>query len=142
MDRAAARALAKTTLDSLGVFAKGFLSEPESFGGYNPIFVVHSKSLTFAPDTRDDTIRTTELWVTIYVRRERDASDTDKDAIEATLDSLTLDAMEALWNAFADVVPRGLTIGPSETGYPQRDFDSASYRLERFPIRFDDDVDT
>jgi hypothetical protein len=136
MDRTTARTLAKTTLEATNLFAKVFLSEPESFGGYDPAAVVHSKSLAIAIDVRDDDVLLpTELYVTIYKQRPRDALEATKDAIEAQIDSLTLAAMRALWTAFDDA--RGLVIGPSETGYPQREFDSNPYRLERFPLRFD-----
>ena len=133
MDRTTARTLAKTTLVATGLFGKVFLSEPESFGGYDPVAVVHSKSMAIAQDTRDDTLQPTE----IYVKRPRDASESDLDAIEAALDDLTHDAMLELWDAFD--AARGLTIGPSETGYPQREFDNTPYRLERFAVRFDNE---
>lgn len=136
MDRTTARTLAKTTLQGLSIFGKVFLSEPESFGGYDPIAVVHSKSLAIQDDTRDDTLLPTEFYVTIYVKRPRDASESEKDAIEAQIDSLSLSSMRALYDAFLDANPRDLAIGPSETGYPQREFDSNPYRLERFPVRF------
>ena len=141
MNRTTGRELAKSTLEGLSVFAKGFLSEPESFGGYDPVFVVHSKSLAVLQDALDDFASPVEIWVTIYVKRERAAPDADKDQVEETLDTLTRAAMRALWDAFYDEAAN-LTIGPSETGYPHREFDNAPYRLERFPVRFDDDADT
>lgn len=138
MDRTTARALAKTTLEGLSLFGKVFLSEPESFGGYDPVAVVHSKSLGIVLDVRDDTRLPTELYVTIYVKRARDLNEADRDAVEETLDSLSKAAALALWSAF-DV--RGLVIGPSDTGYPQRQFDNTPYRLERFAVRFDDETE-
>lgn len=136
MDRTEARTLAKTELQNLALFAKVFLSEPESFNGNTPVVVVHSKSLAIQDDTRDDAPLPTEFYVTIYIRRPRDATESEKDAIEAQLDGLTLAAMRALYTAFIEASPRGLAIGPSETGYPQREFDNNPYRLERFAVRF------
>src|SRR5689334_16724541 len=101
MNRTEGRQLAYDTLSGLR-FAKGFMSEPESFGNYDPVFVLHSKSLTIARDTRSDVVRATEFWVTLYLRRAKDASDTEKDAIEAAMDDLTQSAMEALWDAFSE----------------------------------------
>lgn len=136
MNRSDARTLARTTLDSMGLFGKVFLSEPESFGGYTPVAVVHSKSLALAIDTHDDTIATVEIFVSIYIRRPRDASEAELDAIELRLDELTAAAMTALWAAFD---ARDLAIGPSEAGYPERTFDDDRFRLERFPIHFSND---
>lgn len=140
MDRTTGRALAQSTLQGLGVFAKVYLSEPESFGLYDPVAVVHAKSLGILQDARDDFTCPVELFVTIYLRRARDASESDKNAIEAALDSLTRSAARALWNAFYDAA-LNLTIGPSEAGYSARELDSATYRTERFAVRFDDDAD-
>ena len=141
MDRSSGRALAKSTLEALNIFAKVYSSEPETFGGYDPIAVVHSKSLGILQDARGDFTCPVEIFVTIYLRRERDASESDKNAIEAALDSLTRSAARALWNAFYSAAAN-LTIGPSGTGYPPRDLDSANYRMERFAVRFDDDADS
>lgn len=138
MDRTTGRALAKSTLQDTALFAHIFSSEPESFGGYDPIAVVHSKSLALLQDARDDFTSPAEIFVTVYVRRERTASESEKDAIEEKLDSLTRASMRSLWNAFYNEAAN-LTIGPSETGYPTRTFDSATYRMERFAVRFDDD---
>lgn len=138
MDRATGRTLAQSTLVATGLFAKIWLSEPESYGGYNPVAIIHSKSLGILQDARDDYTSPAEIFVTIAVRRPRDATETEKDAIEASLDALTRAAMRALWAAFYDAAAN-LTIGPSETGYPNRVFDSSTYRIERFAVRFDDD---
>lgn len=139
MDRTAGRTLAKTTLEGLGLFAKVFLSEPETFGQYDPVAVVHSKSLALTQIARDEVDVPVEIFVTIYVRRAKDATESEKDTIEDTLDSLTRAAARALFDAF-DAATTGLVvIGPSETGYPNRTFDSATYRMERFAVRFDDD---
>ena len=140
MNRSDARALAKSTLEGLSLFKKVFLSEPESFGGYDPCAVIHSKSLALLQDARDDYAAPCEIWVTIYVRRERTASEAEKDTIEGKLDDLTRASMRSLWNAFYDDAA-DLQIGPSETGYPNRTFDSSTYRMERFPVRFDDDTE-
>lgn len=139
MDRAAGRALAKTTLEGLGVFAKVFLSEPETFAGYDPLAVIHSKSLALTPIARDEVDLPVEIWVTIYVKRLRGASESEKDQIEAILDDLARTAARALFEAFDSATGGLVTIGPSEAGYSPRTFDNATYRLERFPIRFDDD---
>lgn len=139
MDRTEGRQLAYDTLVALPhAFAKGFMSEPETFGSYNPVFVVHSKSLAIGFDTRDDTVLPTEFYVSIYVARPRDASEADKDAIEAQIDALTKASMRALWAA---IDARELTIGPSEMGYPPRSLDSMTYRVERIPIRYVDDTE-
>jgi hypothetical protein len=138
MDRTTGRTLAKSTLTATGLFGAVYLSEPESFGGYNPIAVVHSKSLAMLQDARGDFAGPAEIYITIYLRRMRDATDADKDAIEASLDSLTRAAMRALWEAFYTAADN-LQLGPSETGYPARELDSSTYRMERFAVRFDDD---
>ena len=138
MDRTTGRALAKQTLEGLALFAKVFVSEPESFGGFDPIAVVHSKSLGIVQDARDDFTSPAEIFVTIYVKRLRDVSESEKDQVEATLDDLARVSLRALWSAFYGE-GANVTIGPSETGYPARTFDSANYRMERFAVRFDDD---
>lgn len=140
MDRSSGRALAKSTLESLSLFAKVYLSEPESFGGYDPIAVVHSKSLSLIQIARDGLTYPAELFVTIYVRRMRDASEAEKDVIESTLDSLTRASVRALGAAFYGEVDNLQIL--SEAGYSNRDFDSATYRTERFAVRFDDDEET
>lgn len=140
MDRTTGRTLAKTTLEGLHLFGKVFLSEPEAFDKYDPIAVVHSKSLGLLQDARDDFQAPCEIYITIYVRRERTASENEKDAIEATLDRLSRTAMRTLWTAFYDAAAN-LQIGPSETGYANRTLDSSTYRMERFAVRFDDDTE-
>ena len=140
MDRTTGREQAETTLTGLGIFAAILGAEPESFNGNNPVAVVHSKSLAILQDARGDFTSPAEIFVTIYVKRERTASQTDKDAIEDTLDRLTRAAIRALWNAFYEKAAN-LQIGPSEAGYPQRQFDDSPYRMERFAVRFDDDAE-
>lgn len=136
--RSDARALAQTTLAATGLFAKIWRSEPEAYGGYNPVAMIHSKSLAILQDARDDFTAPAEIFVTIAMRRNRDMSEAEKDAVEDALDALSRAAMRALWDAFYDAAA-SLTIGPSETGYPNRVFDSGTYRIERFAVRFDDD---
>lgn len=141
MDRTTGRTLAKSSLEALGIFAKVWLSEPETFNSYDPVAIVHSKSLGIIQDARNDFTCPVEIYITIYLRRERDTSENDKDAIEAALDSLVRSAMRALWNAFYNAA-LNLTIGPSEAGYSARELDSSTFRTERFAVRFDDDVET
>jgi len=140
MDRATGRALAKTTLEATGLVGKAFLSMPESFGQYNPAAVIESKSLAMIQDDRDEDDFTSpaEIWVNLFLRRPREATETEKDAIEFQLDTLTRAAMRALYSAFFDEAAN-LVIGPSTAGYPNREFDSSAYRVERFAIQFDDD---
>ncbi len=141
MKRSVGRALAVSTLQGLNVFGKVYVSEPETFGGYDPVAVVHSKSLGITQDARGDFESTAEIYVSIYVRRPRDASETEKDAVEDAIDDLSRVAQRALYDAFYDAA-LNITIAPSETGYPNRPLDSATYRIERFAVRFNDDEET
>ena len=133
MDRKSGRALAKDTLAALGTLASVTAYEPDTFSGA-AFAVVHSKSLAMLQDARGDFDGPCEVWITIYVRRETgDGADTEDD-----LDDLTRACMRALWNAFYGNATN-LQIGPSEAGVPTKPIDGKAYRMERFPLRFNDD---
>jgi hypothetical protein len=133
MIRKDARALAKTTLEGLGLFDSVLEYEPDTFSGA-AIATVHSKSLSVTRETRDLLNVPGDIWVSVYVRRPAGSGATTEDA----LDDLVQAAMLALAAAF-DPEVADLQIGPSETGYPPKPIDGKPYRMERFPVRFDDE---
>lgn len=133
MDRKAARALAKTTLQAVSGLASVTEYEPDVFSG-SAFAVIHSKSLGILQDGRNDYTSPAEVWVTIYVLRAAGAGAT----VENSLDDLTRACMRALWTAFYTKA-NDLQIGPSEAGIPLKTPDGKAYRMERFALRFDDD---
>jgi hypothetical protein len=135
MDRKRGRTLAKTTLQALNLFTSVEAYEPDDFSG-TALAVVHSKSLAMLQDARDDFSSPAEIWVTIYLRRAAGHGE----AAEDLLDELTRASMRALWRAFYDEAD-SLQIGPSEAGTPKEPIDGKNYRMERFPLRFNDDED-
>ena len=133
MKRKDGRALAKSTLEALGVFELVESHEPDSFRGA-AFATVHSKSLGIVQDARDDFSAPVEIWVSIYVKRPAGQGA----AVEDALDELVRVSMRALYAAFYDQAAN-LRIGPSESGYPPSPIDGKPYRIERFAVRFDDD---
>lgn len=133
MNRKDGRALAKSTLETLGIFDLVERHEPDSFRGA-AFATVHSKSLGLVQDARDDVSAPVEIWVSIYVRRPAGQGETTEDA----LDDLVRASMRALYAAFYDQAA-ALQIGPSESGYPPQPIDGKNYRMERFAVRFNDD---
>jgi hypothetical protein len=86
-------------------------------------------------DARGDFDGPCEVWVTIYLRRATGQGEAAEDA----LDDLVRASMRALWDAFYETAAN-LQIGPSEAGVPKDGpIDGKAYRMERFPLRFNDD---
>jgi hypothetical protein len=132
MDRKSGRALAKTTLEDLGVFDQVLQSEPDTFTA--PITaVVHSKSLGIVQEARGVWSSPAEIFVTIYLRRVAGGGDDTEDL----LDDLTRAAIRALFAAFEPLTDNLQIV--SQAGKPERPIDGKTYRIERFAVRFNDD---
>ncbi len=69
MNRKAARALAKSTLEGLNLFQEVFDYAPEAFTRCYLVATVQSKSLGFVQDARELFSSPAEIWVSICVRR-------------------------------------------------------------------------
>jgi hypothetical protein len=135
MNRADGRALAKTTLESLELFDLVLDHEPEMLT--KPVMAtVCSKSFSLTEDARGLISVPAEVWVSIYVRRPTGQGS----EVEAQLDDLVRASAIALAAAFRDHCEK-LQIGPSQAGYPPKADGGKPYRMERFPVRFDDDYE-
>jgi hypothetical protein len=129
MNRKAARALAKATLEGLELFDRVEDHEPDAFSGAL-IATVHSKSLGYVEDARDSFSSPAEIWVSIYVRRAANSGA----ATEDLLDDLVRAAMRAIAAAFSPSIEQLQIV--SAAGYKD---EGKHYRAERFAVQFTDD---
>ncbi len=132
MQRAAARALAKTTLDATSAYtlvAQGALA---SFDGKTPVAIVTSRTMRLEMVTRAIGTIANGLYISIYVRKDEGAAGAE--AAEDQLDTLVRQAVIAL-----EGLNDGDTFEVGETdaapdGFPLRLIDGVPYRVERIPV--------
>lgn len=131
MDRKAARALAKTTLEALGAFHAVWQGAPDKFAGQSPIALISSGSIQLTPIARELYTVENGLTVAIYVRR--DAGLVAAAATEDLLDDLALSVVEALHaTGWFDVTTS--SAAPEAGNLRDVDRNGVLYRVERIPL--------
>lgn len=136
--RKEARALAKTTLQALGVFEAVLSGAPNLFAGRSPVCVVTSRSLVMGPLTRGVMEVTSGITVSIYVRR--DAGESDAEAAEDQLDDLALSVIAALHATDVLYVSES-SAGPENGNLRDVDRNGVIYRIERIPLTVLDETE-
>ena len=134
MDRASARALAKSALDATTSYTAVYDHEPTALDVATPVATIHSKSLGLEEFAHGEIKLVGMLWISLYVLRD----DQPGAAVEAQIDTLAREALLALREVFA-VGDVDATIKPSDSGYVE--LDSKAYRLERFTIRVEEELE-
>lgn len=140
MNRSQARALARSVLVASGDYpaATALIADGplDTFDGRSPVAVITSRSMDVTFDARDEWTLQSGILVSIYVLREAGQAA----AVEDRLDDLVRNALTALIETEAFEA-----IGPSDAfaeSAPIRRIDGKSYRVERIPLRADEDYET
>jgi hypothetical protein len=131
MDRKAARALAKTTLDALNVFTAVLHGAPDKFGGRSPIAIISSRSLQLIDDARALYTVENGLTVSIYVVRE--PGEAPAAAAEDLLDDLALLTATALHMTGRFQLETS-SAAPESGNLRDVDQNGKLYRVERIPL--------
>jgi hypothetical protein len=135
MDRTAARALIKTTLEGLGTYQAVVQGVPSLFAGRSPIAVITSRSMGLEYATRELYTLPSGVSVAIYVYHDPEAAEGTS---EDQLDSLTKAAMIALGTLEVSD-QRIFDLGessadPSSGNLRDVDRNGTLYRVERIPL--------
>lgn len=131
MDRKAARALAKTTLQGLNVFTAVLQGAPDKFAGRSPIAIISSRSLRLLDVARELYTVENGLTVSIYVRR--DSGEAAAAAAEDLLDDLALLSATALHTSgFFELETS--SAAPDAGNLRDVDRNGVLYRVERIPL--------
>lgn len=135
MDRTAARALIKTTLEGLDAYEVIIQGVPNLFAGRSPVAVITSRSMGLDYSAHGLYTIPSGITVSIYVYHDPDA---DEGASEDQLDSLTKAAMLALAVLESDN-QRVFAVGessadPAAGNLRDVDRNGTLYRVERIPV--------
>ena len=129
-NRKAARALAQSTLEALGVFEAVLQGFPAKFAGRSPLAIISSRSLTMAPLTRGVMEETSGITISLYVRQ--DATE-DSGAAEDQLDDLTTAVLLALHATDVFYISE-TSADPTSGNLRDVDRNGTLYRVERIPV--------
>lgn len=130
MNRKAARQLAKTTLQGLGLFHTVFAAPVRKLGGISPVAMLSGLSIQDELIGRGTHQQPHTINLIIYVRNDAGNEET----AENLFDDLALAVIAPLRAA-------GFSIDPSNSepyGAVLNEIDGFFYRAERFPLRHTD----
>ena len=129
MDRSAARALAKSTLEALSLFKAVEKGVPGLFAGRSPVAVITSRSMNLQPLSRALIEIESGITVSIYVRHDSNGAGADEDQ----LDSLTKASMLALHATGVFSIAES-SADPAGGHLRDVDRNNVLYRIERIPL--------